>query len=308
MGTNCSKTLKRRFESQDFLASNSPNDSGLTDLTAIEFAGENNKTFHCLVKELDTQKYTQTLSKVDEFLEKMNKTSPYISSFFFISESKTKANYFRLVFEYGKSGLTYFSILDRFTLAMNCLISALDFLDSINLFHPRVDLRSLVSLNKNDSTLKNSFGLDYKFKMINQFCYSEFLDFITNIYLSSNKTSLEIKSILLSKKIMNFKDIQRIVSETIKYNPKILDPAHRLSNLVHFQTYLTRLNPKNFSYSQIKYKFKELFNIIKNSNINYREVRDPQENFEIRASGGSLWTSNYKKKLISKKPEVQISK
>ena len=259
MGTNNSKVLKTQYEKGYYKENGQFNEPRLREVKSILIEGFNSEKYFCMVRELDTEKYTQTLSKVDEFLEKMNNTSPFISSFFFITESKQKANTFNLIFESGQQNLQYRNLISDFTKVFECILSALEFLEGIQLFHPFICLDSIVKItNKNQ-----------KFKLINQFCYSDFLNFITNIYLSNNKSQSDLRVILKSKRIQNLREFQDMVNQMINHHPEIRNSSHFLSNLTSFQSYLNQIDLNRFSYRMIKDKFKEFFDIDRNRNKNF---------------------------------------
>lgn len=259
MGTNNSKILKTRFEKGYFKDCGTESNINLRGVTNVLIEASNSQNYHCMVRKLDTEDYTQTLSKVDEFLEKMNNTSPFISSFFFITESKLKPNSFNLIFESGQRNLKYRDILSNFTQVFECLLSALEFLEDIQLFHPLICLDSVMKVDNQSQ----------KFKLVNQFCYSDFLNFITNIYLSNNKSQSDLKILLRKKRIKNLREFQDMVNQMINHHPQIRNSSHFLSNLVPFETYLRQIDLGRFSYKMIKIKFLEFFDSKKNTNKDF---------------------------------------
>jgi hypothetical protein len=259
MGTNNSKTLKIRFEQGHFHEQGPIHDPNLNQTKRIYIHDENAKQYPCLLRELDTAQYTQTLSKVDDFLEKMNNTSPFISSFFFITESKNKANVFNLIFESGRGNLQYSNILPVVVKVLHSVICALCFLDSIQLFYPRLDLKNIVEIE----------GTQNQFKLINQFCFNDFLKFITEIYLSNHLTGNELKRILENKKRQNLMELRGMVTKIVIHHPQIKQNWHFLSNLQVFELFLNEAVSRNFSCQKIKSKFEELFDLTQNSNKNH---------------------------------------
>ena len=256
MGSNNSKTLKYNFEQNHFQERGSLVDPNLNQTRQISINHGNEQPYLCFLRELDTSKYTQTLSKVDDFLQKMNNTSPFISSFFFITEARNKPNVFNLIFEGGKVHLDY-SDLSCFVSILHSVISALEFLESIHLFHPRIDLQNVIRVQEKT------------YKLINQFCFNDFLGFITDTYLSNNLSPGELNKILLHKRKQNLLELRAMVSQMIIHHPQINQTWHSLSNLSVFESFLNEAINRNASFNQINIKFKELFDKNQNTNKGY---------------------------------------
>lgn len=285
MGTNNSKVLKRSFEEGNYQVSGPPSKPILRHIERLEidtraYSSDPRKAklFKCLSRELDTKNYTESLSNVEDLLKKMKKTSPYISSFLFISQSKSKTDFFHLVFEYGNPGISFQNVLNSFVKICFSMLSALEFLEGIDLFYPVLSLDCLIQIdNSSDSN---------QFKLINQFCFSDFLDFITDVYLSSQKTPFQIRSILANKKAQNIKEFTQIISKIISYNPNIRDVSHELSNIIFFQKYMEQINPSMTPYPVIKAKFLELFDFNRNMNKqpynSYSRVRPTNSSVNLR--------------------------
>lgn len=263
MGTTSSKVLKRRYERGEFSLLPAPRPQQLTkhNVVAIDVrSARGNRRFECVVQELDTQQYTQTLTKVDDFLEKMNKTSPHISSFFFICGTKDKENCFDLVFEYGRNDVSAGSVGGRVLEVFHILISALEFLDEIKLFYPALGWDALLRIG-------NSF------KLVNQFCFPDFLHFVTNSLLNIQQNSYSLIRILRQRKATNFLAVQRMLKQVWALNPEFAQAQHRFSNLAIFMKYLGLQDPDRVDYTTIRRKMEELFDLEKNSNRGYVQPR-----------------------------------
>lgn len=259
MGTNTSKHLKSNFEQNQFSDLGPIKEINLDRVRQISILGSATGENICMVRELNTEDYTQTLSKVDEFLQKMNKTSPFISSFLFITESHHNSNIYSLVFESGRKNLHFQKLLPVFCPVMVCLLRSLEFLESIQLFYPRLHLDSVVETNSNPQ----------RFKLINQFCFTNFLSFITDVYLSDHLSPEKLSGILQQKKEANLNELLSLLSKTISQNPELRQPSHFLSNILFFELYLKQINPKSFTFLKIFKKFEELFDTSQNINKNF---------------------------------------
>ena len=108
-----------------------------------------------------------------------------------------------------------------------------------------------------------------KYKLVNQFCYSDFLNFITNVYLSNNNSPSDLNNVLRSKRIQNLREFQEMINQMINHHPQIRNSSHFLSNLIPFETFLRQIDLGRFSYRMIKNKFFEFFDSQKNTNKNY---------------------------------------
>lgn len=273
MGSNCSSTLKNKILNNEYIERERPTNSQMTNIKAIQVSIEPNQTYHCLEKVLNTSKYSQSLQNGEEFIKKMSQQSPYICNFYFIPNINKNDQNYKFVYEYGKQGLTNHSIIFHFTSVFYSLISALEFLESINLFYPKINLFNIVYCT-NDSENK----LNGSYKLINQFCFDNFFDFIINIYLSPNVSEKQICEHVQKHRLSNLNDFKIIVKEILLIHPRLYDPSHQLSNILIFDKYLERINTNNFSFMNILNKFKELFNIDKNCNISYNSIQKYQHN------------------------------
>lgn len=256
MGTNTSKELKTSFEKGLFEDHGPVREINLEQVRSIRISGPGQPRLACLIRELNTADYTQTLSKVDEFLKKMNKASPFIASFFFITESPANPNLYSLVFEAGPRNLQYSRLAAVFCPVFRAVLGALEFLESIQLFHPRVGLESVVQVE----------GARPVFKLINQFCYSNFLSFITNVYLSDSHSPGALQKILQQKKEANLDELRAMLARCISQNPVIRQPSHPLSNIMFFEFYLQQLDPRRASFADVARKFEEFFDVPRNAN------------------------------------------
>ena len=256
MGTNNSKALKTQFEKGHYHDEGLVGRENLEQVRSILIEVDRTQKFFCLLRELDTEHFTQTLSKVDEFLEKMNNTSSFISSFLFITESSSRSSVFNLIFQSGQRNLTFSNLLSECTSLLHSVISALEFLESIHLFYPQVKL---------DHVVRTSHGL-VEFKLLNQFCFSDFLLFITNVYLSDTHSSSQLNDLLKGKRQKNLQELREMVSQLLRSHPQVRQPSHFLSNLVPFELFLLNLNNKQFSFKIVKNKFMEFFDVKANKN------------------------------------------
>jgi hypothetical protein len=191
----------------------------------------------------------------------MNNTSQYISSFFFITEAKQKPNVFNLIFEGGKIDLGFSNILQETISILNAVISALEFLESIQLFHPKIGIENVIQVR------------DGSYKLVNQFCFSDFLGFITDVYLSNNLSSAELNRILMSKRAQNLGELRGMVSRIIITNPQIRQNWHSISNLTVFENFLNEALNRGISFKQIKSKFEELFDVLGNCNRGFGQAK-----------------------------------
>lgn len=271
MGTNSSKVLKRRYERGEYTTLNASKPRQLQQhkVVGIEVRGNRGtRRYECIVQELDTSEYTQTLTKVDDFLEKMNKTSPNISSFFFICSTQAKGNCFDLVFEYGRNDVSAGSLGDGVLQLLRVILEGLRFLDEIKLFYPDLGWSSVLRVGSG-------------FKLINQFCYPDFLQFVTNTLLNVEQNSYSLTRILRQKKRENFGNLCRMLREILGLNSD-LNFGHRFSNLGILLKYMELQDPERVQYSEVIKKMEELFDFGLNGNKGYREEKPKaQAHFQI---------------------------
>jgi hypothetical protein len=226
----------------------------------------------------------------------MSQQSPYICNFYFIPNADDNILDYKLVYEYGKQSLSIQSVILHFTSAFYSLISALEFLESINLYYPKVELSNLVYCT-NDSPNQ----LDGSYKLINQFCFDDYFDFIVNVYLNPDIPQRQINQQIKRKKFINLNELKMIVKEILVIHPRIYDPSHQLSNILVFDKYLERLDAQDFAFMDILNKFKELFNINKNCNIGYSSSVSYQNN-----QSSYFHSGNKHQYLNSNKPGAQV--
>lgn len=293
MGTNNSKLLKVQYENGQYQETGSFRDSQLNETRNISIRSENGRNYPCMLRKLDTEKYTQTFSKVDDFIQKMNKTSPFISSFLFISEAHQQANVFGLIFESGHRRLTYSQILPVSIKILFSVISALEFLEDIQLFYPHLHLGSILEMQDRPGT----------FKLINQFCFSDFLDFITQVYLSERQTPAKLKRVLEEKRSMNMMQLQAMVTQVVEHHPQLRQSPHAASNLVLFDLFLREAVKRKMPYRQIKRKFEELFDVESCTNRGH----DPKTPLSQSAVKQVLPLSGHPKSFLNRQKSSTIA-
>ena len=267
MGSNCSSTLKQNYVNKNFKTCGYLNHTLISNSTSVNIPIDRDNYVSCLIKNLDTSKYSQSVDYGDEFIRKMKVNSPYICVLYFNTGSDIDPSRHDIVYEFGEQNLNFTNIIPQFTSAFYSIISGLCFLESINLFYPQVDLQNLVFC-KDDSLDK----LNGTYKLLNQFCFDEFFNFIVNVYLNSSLKKSDVNKELKRRRNKNLNELRLLVKQVLMLHPRIYDPNHQLSNINILDKYLDQLDRDFFTFVGILTKFKELFDINKNSNKNYNHA------------------------------------
>lgn len=292
MGNNCSPILKNNYMTQNYTNLIAEESSERKNTKYIKVPVGGGQSSLCMIKILEASRYPESLDNFEDFMAKITKQTPYICDFYFITNMKENSSNYELAFEFGEQRTNYHNIISDFTPAFYAMLSGLEFLESINLFYPNLSLNNLLfCYNPSDKHIPQTF------KLVNHFGFDHFFDFIVKVYLNPNVGPAQTNKLVNKEKIQNLIQLKMILSKIIGMNPRLFDPSHQLSNILIFEKYLNHLDSENFTFANICFKFKEIFDINKNKNKYFNNQIDSSNTFY---SGHKLNNSTIENYTMSK--------
>lgn len=265
MGNNRSSELKNRYERGMYQIKKASYDSNLGNCEIIRIDGH--KEF-CIQRDLDPSEYNGDI-EISTINNQFTRECKQICEFYFVTNDNSYQVSYKIVYEYGNQIKQKVTYEKRIWKIIRQVLDAGVFLENINMHYPILSKKYI--LQKDEKT----------FKLLNPFCFPEFIREFIQIYLAKNeqissktKYSNEcikrnvfqfpfvIMSIITDSSEIELKQDFSILEKNIKKIEKQFSPG-----LVEFLYYMLQDKPSKFT--EIKTKLESL-------NINYKEPNKKQ--------------------------------
>lgn len=203
MGNARARELRDDYTDQAYTEVVCHNDQNMGSYRILKFRRENRTLF--LSKTLNPAEYDKYSSDVDEFSKKLMRHHQNICEFFFVEVNQRSAETYDLVFEFGDYINTNFQNEKVIWTFIEHILAGLLFLQNEGFHYPIV--RKKYTVYQSD---RNSF------KLLNPFCFPQFLDKVIGLYLNPNIGVSEKKAFQNQSLIRNIKEFGIMILALIK--------------------------------------------------------------------------------------------
>lgn len=203
MGNARARELRDDYTDQAYTEVVCHNDQNMGSYRILKFRRENRTLF--LSKTLNPAEYDKYSSDVDEFSKKLMRHHQNICEFFFVEVNQRSAETYDLVFEFGDYINTNFQSEKVIWTFIEHILAGLLFLQNEGFHYPIV--RKKYTVYQSD---RNSF------KLLNPFCFPQFLDKVIGLYLNPNIGVSEKKAFQNQSLIRNIKEFGIMILALIK--------------------------------------------------------------------------------------------
>ena len=168
MGNNASNQLKNRYEKGQYVVRQARQDTNLGSCEIISFEGSRELY---LQKDLDPSEYNDDIESTT-FQNKLNRQCKYICDFYFVTYDSHSPNYYKMIYEYG-SPFKYDLVKEKYIwYFIRQVVKAGIYLEDNCLHYPYLGKQYIVQKEQKH------------FKLVNPFCFPDFLKEVIKIYMS----------------------------------------------------------------------------------------------------------------------------
>ena len=168
MGNNTSNQLKTKYERGQYKVLQAKQDQNLGSCEVITFQG-GKEVF--LQKDLDPSEYNDDIES-NTFQNKLNRQCKYICDFYFVTYDSHSPNYYKMIYEYGHSLQTELTKEKYIWYFIRQVVKAGIYLEDNCLHYPYLGKQYIVQKEQKH------------FKLVNPFCFPDFLKEVIKIYMS----------------------------------------------------------------------------------------------------------------------------
>lgn len=191
MGNTKSSKLKELYAKNKFEELRAENDKHIGVFRVLKFPGFKDEMF--VLKVLNPSLYDQ-YADIGEFQKKLSNPHPSICDFYFIETNAKSSDLYDMLYEFGTPFSECAAKETHLWIFVDQILEGLIFMESNGLHYPLVNKKYVVKLERK------------KVKLINPYCFPNFIKEVLEIYLNPNNPISKRKEYAKGQIVNNIKD------------------------------------------------------------------------------------------------------